>query len=222
MLLIFDWDGTLADSTSKIVRCLSAASEEVGLPLLSARQYQHIIGLALPEAALALYPDYPLALRTTFTQAYSRLFVADQQPIEFFEGVLEQLPLLKADGFKLAIATSKTRRGLNRQLDHFAIHDWFDATRCADETASKPEPLMLNELLVELGVGADQALMVGDTQFDMEMANLAGLRGLAVSYGAHSVEQLTAAKPVAIADDFAEVCDLCQRLLQQRVEVELA
>ncbi len=221
MLVIFDWDGTLADSTGKIVRCLAQASEKVGLPILANDEYANIIGLGLPEAILALYPKVDQPLRTSMQKAYSEYFIGDKEATVFFKGVNNGLRALKQRGFKLAVATGKSRRGLQRVLNEKSLLDFFDATRCADETQSKPSPLMLNEILAELGFKADDAIMVGDTSFDLEMASNAGMRSLAVDYGAHSIEMLRVCKPVGVVSDFDECVDAITKAFNTKI-LELA
>lgn len=205
MLYIFDWDGTLVDSTPKIIRCMSAASVEIGLPLLAEERYSHIIGLGLPEGVQHLYPGADEATHTLLRETYSRLFVADEHKPDFFENVEQHLASLKSAGHKLAVATGKARKGLNRQFDEKNMHGYFDASRCADETRSKPHPLMLNELMAELDAAPSECVMVGDTSFDLEMAANAGMRSVGVSYGAHAVERLFPHKPLVVADHFDQV-----------------
>lgn len=204
MLLIFDWDGTLIDSTAKIVRCMQQAAEEAGVEVLAHEAICQIIGLGLPEAIMALYPAEDAARRETIRQQYVHFFInVDQTPSPFFPGVEETLQQLHGQGHTLAIATGKSRRGLDRVLQQLSLQDFFHATRCADETRSKPHPQMLHELLDYFGRRADAALMVGDTHFDMAMAQEAGMARVAVSYGAHRVEQMLPYEPLACLDDFA-------------------
>lgn len=206
MLYIFDWDGTLVNSVARIVSSLKLAAHELSLPLLSDQQYQEIIGLGLKEAVDHLYPGVDDMLQAAMRDAYSKHFVAaDVAPCPFFEGVTETLQQLLNDGHHLAVATGKSRRGLNRVLVQLDWQDYFHATRCADETASKPHPLMLEQILEQLGYHPDEAVMVGDTAFDLEMAKNAGMRRVGVSYGAHPVSRLAASEPVAIIDNFADL-----------------
>ncbi|UTA46348.1 HAD-IA family hydrolase [Simiduia sp. 21SJ11W-1] len=212
MLVIFDWDGTLSDSTGKIVRCVQAAARATGLPVLPAIEVQQIIGLALEEALHRLYPTVSVAERTRLTRAYVDAFVAaDATPSEFFCGVEAGLQSLRERGLKLAVATGKSRRGLDRVLANLGMTDFFDATRCADETAGKPDPKMLHELLSYFGVPGEAAVMVGDTTYDMAMAQAAGMRRVAVTYGAHSPAQLTPYKPELLADSFADFMGWSER-----------
>jgi len=205
MLVIFDWDGTLANTTHKIVSCLQSASQEVGLPLLTVAEYQQIIGLGLSEAIKTLYPDENEAMQSEMQATYSKHFIADKSEVVFFDGVAQRLADLRALGVSLAVATGKSRKGLNRQLAHFNAEAWFDITRCADETASKPNPKMLHEILAETGLHAKNAIMVGDTSFDLDMANNATMAAIGVSYGAHSIDVLNKSQPLAVVDTFEDV-----------------
>lgn len=206
MLLVFDWDGTLIDSTAKIVRCMQCAAEQVGVPVLSHEAICQIIGLGLPEAIAELYPAHDAATRETVRQQYVHFFISvDQTPSPFFAGVEETLHRLRDDGYTLAVATGKSRRGLDRVLGQLGMASFFHATRCADETRSKPHPQMLHELLAEAGCDVADALMVGDTHFDMAMAQAAGMARVAVSYGAHHPQQLLPYQPLACLDNFAEL-----------------
>ena len=206
MLLIFDWDGTLIDSTAKIVRCMQQAAEQVGVEVLDSPAICQIIGLGLPEAIAALYPDSNAQQREKVREQYVHFFISvDQTPSPFFPGVEETLALLRGDGYALAVATGKSRRGLDRVLEQHNMQDFFHATRCADETRSKPHPQMLHELLTHFRCDPVDALMVGDTHFDMAMAQQAGMASIAVSYGAHRVDQLLPYGPVACLDHFGEL-----------------
>lgn len=191
-LLIFDWDGTLADSVGRIVETMQFAADEVGLAVPGEQAVRDIIGLGLPEAIAALYPDLDdPAVAEALVRAYAAQYIAlEQNPSPLFPGVLDALESLRGAGFLLAVATGKSRRGLDRVLRQHDLLAYFDATRCADETASKPDPLMLWQILAELSVGPDQSVMLGDSQHDLLMAANAGLRGFGVTFGAQSAEHL--------------------------------
>ncbi len=205
MLLIFDWDGTLSDSTSKIIGCMQKAAQNTGVAVLSDETIRNIIGLGLPEAMQRLYPDLSDTEKEQVKQRYIEHFLAeDQQPSPFFDGVLEGLKELRNAGFHMAVATGKSRRGLNRVLQNLKLEHYFDSSRCADETASKPNPLMLNELLSDFNLSADSALMIGDTEYDMEMAQNANMGRVAVSYGAHHIDRMKVYSPVFEAHSFPE------------------
>lgn len=208
MLFIFDWDGTLIDSTSRIVGAMQAAASAVGIEVLDTEVIRNIIGLGLPEAIAQLYPALTVEQRLKLQAAYSQCYVAaDQSPCEWFPGVRETLDHLKRQGFALAVATGKSRRGLHRVLGQLDMLEYFDATRCADETQSKPHPQMLHELLAELGVEAGGAVMIGDTEYDMAMARSAAMPRIAVSYGAHAIERLLSYEPALVVDEFSQLRD---------------
>lgn len=206
MLLIFDWDGTLCDSADKIIYSMQRAAESLGLPVLAAAPIRNIIGLGLPEALASLYPDVEQRDRLALSAEYSRHFVAsDDFPSPLFPSVADTLELLKSHGHTLTVATGKSRKGLNRVLDKSGVSGLFDATRCADETASKPHPLMLFELLEEFDAAPQNAVMVGDTEYDMEMAVRADMPRIAVSYGAHELSRLRAFDPALCIDRLDEM-----------------
>ena len=206
MLLIFDWDGTLLDSTGKIVRCMQSATAERGLDFRSSDQIREIIGLGLPEAIRQLYPGIDHITLEQISRSYSLHFVAaDTVPCAFFEGVMETLLELKARGHQCAVATGKSRKGLNRVLGNLSLEDFFDASRCADETRSKPHPMMLEELLMELDDEVEEAVMIGDTEFDLAMAGNLGMASIAVSYGAHARDRLLKHRPRYCIDHFRDL-----------------
>jgi len=206
MLFIFDWDGTLMDSADRIVAVMHLAVSDRSLPPLTNASILNIIGLGLPEALRVLFPELSQSEVDLLQAAYSRRFVESEElPCLLFPGVPETLEQLRADGNLLAVATGKSRRGLNRILSGLGMSDFFDATRCADETRSKPHPLMLNELLAELAVPVERAVMIGDTEYDMEMAVNAGMARVAVDYGAHAVERLLPYQPGLVVSHFPEL-----------------
>ncbi|HET8711422.1 MAG TPA: HAD-IA family hydrolase [Spongiibacteraceae bacterium] len=203
MLFIFDWDGTLIDSTGHIIGAMQEAARELRLPVLSSASVQNIIGLGLPEAILALYPELDEAARHELKLGYAKHYIAlNEEPPELFAGVADTLDRLKSEGHSLAVATGKNRRGLQRVLGQLDMLDYFHATRCADEAQSKPHPQMLHELLAELAMPAEQAVMIGDTEYDMAMAREAGMARIGVDYGAHEVERLLRYAPDLILSDF--------------------
>lgn len=203
-LIIFDWDGTLCDSVARIAHCIQLAAADNNLTIPSRKDASHIIGLGLPEATRYLFPTLDNQQRTAFTVSYSARFRQhDNDPCDLFDGVLDTLQTLRAEGYLLAVATGKSRAGLNRVLERLGLDTFFHATRCADETLSKPDPLMLHQLLAELSVDPTDALMIGDTEFDLEMARRAGMRSIGLTYGAHSVKRLISCDPVACIDSFS-------------------
>lgn len=206
MLLIFDWDGTILNSLAKISRCMQLAAADVGLPELSEKDVHSIIGLGLPEAVMTLYPESEASTQELLRQRYSHHFIVeDHKPCAFYPGVEETLHTLKSHGHQIAVATGKSRQGLNRVLSGLGWEDFFHASRCADETSSKPNPQMLSELLDETGYAVSDALMVGDTEFDLAMAASLGMRRVGVSYGAHSQQRLNNHDPEAIIDSLDEL-----------------
>jgi phosphoglycolate phosphatase len=198
-LVVFDWDGTLFDSTTLIVRCIQQACLDIGVEVPSDQSAAYVIGLglhdALQHAVPGLSPDrYPeLGLR------YRHHYLARQHELLLFPGTLDMLRALKSRHHLLAIATGKNRRGLDDALTHSQLHGMFDGTRTADETASKPHPRMLQELMAEFGVTPECTLMIGDTTHDLLMAQNAGAPRVAVSYGAHELSAFEAHAPLYVA-----------------------
>jgi len=170
-VIIFDWDGTLSDSLERIVTCLQISADEIGLPVPSAEEGREIVGLGLKEALARLFPgvddDRLDELKASYSRHYVRL---DTAPPPFFDTVRETMDELHSQGYLLAVATGKSRKGLDRVLGNLGMGDYFHATRCADETRSKPHPLMLQELVSHFDVDSSRVCMVGDTEFDMDMA----------------------------------------------------
>ena len=203
-LIIFDWDGTLMDSERKIVRCFQAAADDVGIPRPRAEEVHNIIGLGLQEAFLALYTEQPADLIAAAVERYRQHFLhLDQTDMSLFPGVAQGLAEFRGRGIKLAVATGKARRGLDRVLRETQTGHLFAATRCSDEAISKPHPKMILDLLEMTQVPAHSALMVGDTDFDMEMASRAGVDRVAVTYGVHDRDRLLAHRPLACMNSFA-------------------
>jgi phosphoglycolate phosphatase len=206
-LIVFDWDGTLMDSEAKIVRCMQAAAADVGIPDPGTEAIRNIIGLGLNEAMQVLFPQQTPVHRADLVERYRRHFLElDSTGMPLFPGVAQGLTQLAEQGYLLAIATGKARRGLNRVLDDTGMRHLFISSRCSDEAISKPHPQMLEDILDETGIGAGRTLMVGDTVYDMEMARSAKVAGLAVSYGVHARERLLGCGALACLDSFPEVC----------------
>jgi len=205
-LLIFDWDGTLADSIGRIVTSMQEAAQRAGRAERDDEAIKGIIGLGLPEAILTLYPDMAAEQVIAVRPHYAHTYIAlDAEPSPLFVGVVESLEAFRAQGYRLAVATGKARRGLDRVLKAHGWERFFDVTRAADETASKPDPLMLNQILAHCDMRSEQALMVGDASFDLLMARNAGIDSVAVSYGAQSIERLRDFDPVLEVDHFPEL-----------------
>ncbi|MBN1379655.1 MAG: HAD-IA family hydrolase [Gammaproteobacteria bacterium] len=206
-LLVFDWDGTLMDSAARIVDCLRFAIRQSALPDRTEQQLRHIIGLGLNELVDYLFPEgIDSVKRRTFIDAYRHQFIeANATPAYLFEGVREMLENFSVQGYQLAIATGKSRAGLVRSLRDQSMEALFPVSRCADECRSKPDPAMLNEILSDCDLSASAALMIGDTEFDIEMAQRAGVDAVAVSQGVHSEQQLRQAKPLAILEHIRQL-----------------
>lgn len=205
-LIIFDWDGTLMDSAARIVNCMTAAFLEQELNPPPPERMRAQIGLGLEEAMRALCPDAAPDIRARLMDGYRARFLGDDPtPTPLFAQAEEVVRALHGQGRLLAVATGKSRRGLDRALAQSGLAPFFHATRCADETLSKPNPRMLFELLDELGTRADAALMVGDTEFDLLMAKSAGMPALGVSYGVHDSEQLLACEPLGLIHEIGEL-----------------
>ncbi|AZZ91536.1 HAD family hydrolase [Hahella sp. KA22] len=208
-LLIFDWDGTLADSTSHIVECLEAASNKMQAPFPGREAAKNIIGLGLSEAIIELFGIEDELFVDSFKEAYSAQFLlAEITRSGLYPGVIDMLVGLREAGYLTAIATGKSRRGMDRALKAMEMCAYFDAVRCADETRSKPDPLMLQELLEKFSLQPHEAVMVGDTEYDMEMAMRLGMDRVAMSHGAHQVSRLQKYQPVAVANNVAELQEL--------------
>ncbi|MGI2260756.1 HAD family hydrolase [Shewanella sp. GXUN23E] len=198
-LVIFDWDGTLMNSVPKIVACVQAMATEYQLPVPAETAIRQVIGYSLDEALYRLFGDaiQGAALTAGYRRHYLQL---DASPSPLFDGVEQLLDTINNRGIKMAVATGKGRDGLDRLLTQTRLTSLFAASRCADETASKPDPLMLKQILAELDVPVSSALMVGDALMDLHMANHLGMDAIGVSYGAFTVPQLRSASPKAIID----------------------
>jgi phosphoglycolate phosphatase len=204
-LIVFDWDGTLMDSTATIVKCIQSAAKDLGLTVPSDDAAAHVIGLGLAEAMQAVMPNIDPTLYPRMVERYRYHFLTKDHELVLFKGVPAMLDELSQLGYFLAVATGKSRVGLNRALNAAGLLSTFDATRCADETFSKPHPAMLQELTRELGQDMRRTVMIGDTTHDLLMANNAGAAGIAVEYGAHPVSQLQACRPVFSARNVPEL-----------------
>ena len=211
-LIIFDWDGTLFNSVGQIVASLQFAAQQFQQPLTDAAA-KSIIGLGLPEVMQILFPQVP-HLQQDILQCYADHYVANSKGDAWFDGVAELLADLKQQGIKLAVATGKSRKGLDRVLTQTQSHDLFDITRAASETKSKPHPLMLEEILAEMQVSTDSAIMVGDTSYDLEMAQNLNMPRIGVSYGVHSIDTLQQYQPLAIVHNVQELHVYLKQVLQ--------
>lgn len=209
-LIVFDWDGTLFDSTASIVRCIQAAVRDVGGQPPSDVTAAYVIGLGLAQALAHAAPDVPPERQAELGARYRHHYAQHQNDLSLFAGVLPMLAQLRARQHLLAIATGKSRGGLDQALQSVDLQGVFNASRTADQTAGKPDPLMLHELFAELGVPAQRALMVGDTTHDLLMARHAGCASLGVSYGAHEPEAFDALGPLHVAHSVADLAQWLQ------------
>ncbi len=206
-LVVFDWDGTLFDSTALIARCIQESCRDVGAPVPSHTEASYVIGLGLGEALRHVAPSLDPSRHGELAKRYRHHYLSRQDDLSLFEGALDVLAALKARQHLVAVATGKARRGLDQALAHAELAHMFDATRTADETASKPDPLMLEELMAELGTSPERTLMVGDTTHDLEMARRAAVPSVAVSYGAHQRNAFDDYQPLAVAHSMRELHD---------------
>ena len=206
-LIVFDWDGTLMDSTAHITRSIQAACRDLGLPVPDDISASYVIGLGLREALQIAAPDLSPDDYPRLSERYRFHYLLRDPQIELFVGVPEMLAALRREGYFLAVATGKTRVGLNRALAAVGMTSVFDATRCADETFSKPNPAMLHELTRELGQDLERTVMVGDTTHDLQMAANAGASSVAVTYGAHPADALLGLSPRFCANTVSELSE---------------
>ena len=198
-LIAFDWDGTLFDSTAIITRCIQLAVADVGGQVPTREQASYVIGMALIPALAHAAPDVPREKHALLGERYRHHYFAHQHDISLFEGVLPMLAELKARHHWLTVATGKSRAGLDEALHAVELRRVFDGSRTADETAGKPSPLMLHELMREFGVEPERTLMIGDTTHDLQMAVNAGCASIGVSYGAHEPDAFHALKPLHLS-----------------------
>jgi phosphoglycolate phosphatase len=206
-LICFDWDGTLFDSTALIARCIQAACADIGVPVPSDERASYVIGLGLHDALQHVVPGLPRERYPELGNRYRHHYIARQDELVLFPGTLPMLAALKARNHWLAVATGKSRRGLDEVLQTVQLRGLFDGTRTADETASKPDPRMLHELMREFGNTPDRTLMIGDTTHDLQLAANAGAASVAVSFGAHAPEAFGALGPLHIAHSTADLHD---------------
>jgi len=205
-LLVFDWDGTLVDSEAKIIGAVHCAAADLGLEAPPADEVRNIIGLGLREAIDILFPGRGMDFHRQVAERYRHHFLeALQIPVTLFPGTREVLEELTRQGYLLGVATGKSRAGLAREIELHELSGTFNATRCADEAASKPHPQMLEEIMAELEVNPERTLMVGDTEYDLRMARDAGAHGMAVSYGAHEASRLLEFQPLAVLESLSEL-----------------
>ncbi len=204
-LIVFDWDGTLFDSTALITRCIQSACADLGVAVPSDERASYVIGMGLIEALQHAAPELPRERYQALGARYRHHYVARQHEIVLFAGTIELLRSLKARNHWLGVATGKSRRGLDEALQTVQLKGVFDATRTADETASKPDPQMLLELVAEFGVAPERTLMIGDTTHDLQLAANAGTASVGVSYGAHAPESFAGFATRHVAHSVADL-----------------
>ena len=206
-LIAFDWDGTLFDSTAIIVRCIQAAVRDVGGTVPTDKEAAYVIGMGLMQALAHAAPDVPPEKYTELGNRYRFHYIQHQDDLSLFEGVLPLLNDLRERGHLLAVATGKSRRGLDEALHTVQLKGVFDGSRTADQTAGKPHTLMLQELMAEFDVAPERLLMIGDTTHDLQMAVNAGCASVGVSYGAHEPDAFHALQPLAVVHSVRELHD---------------
>jgi phosphoglycolate phosphatase len=206
-LIVFDWDGTLFDSTALITRCIQSACADVGASVPCDRDASYVIGMGLAEALQHAAPELPRERYRDLAERYRHHYFARQHELVLFDGTLQMLHALKVREHLLGVATGKSRRGLDEALAGTALRGLFDATRTADETASKPDPRMLLELMEEVGITPERTLMIGDTTHDLLLAANAGTASIGVSYGAHDHASFAEFAPRHVAHSVAELTD---------------
>lgn len=204
-LVVFDWDGTLMDSTGGIVRAIQAASRDMGFDVPDDRTAAWVIGLSLDEALARLAPVMTERDRNRYLERYRYHYLSKDAELRLFDGVIPMLEALSEEGVMMAVATGKSRVGLTRALESTGLGHYFAVTRCADETHGKPNPRMLLEIMADLATGPESAVMIGDTTHDLGMAANAGMHGLGVSYGAHPVSDLKTHPHLDIVDSVTEM-----------------
>jgi phosphoglycolate phosphatase len=204
-LIVFDWDGTVMDSTAVIVQSIQQAARDLGLPVPEDAIASHVIGLGLTDALSIAVPGLPKPDYPRLVERYVAHWRMHENDLILFAGMRELLDDLKAQDYRLAVATGKSRAGLDRALAQGGIGHVFDWTRCADETHSKPHPQMLYDLMERLDAEPRRTLMIGDTTHDSQMAHNAGVDALSVTYGAHPREQLETLAPRAVLESVQEL-----------------
>lgn len=199
-LIVFDWDGTLLDSAGAIVRAIQASCIDLDLPVPPDARARHVIGLGLQDALSHAVPELPVEDYPRMVERYRHHYLSRDHELTLFAGAAELVQWLAGAGWSLAVATGKSRKGLDRALAHSGLGAHFQATRCADECFSKPHPAMLEELMETLMVEPDRTLMIGDTTHDLQMAVNAGVHAVGVGYGAHPPDQLSTVNSLACVD----------------------
>ena len=219
-MVVFDWDGTLVDSTRAITEAIRMSAADLGLPVPSRERASHVIGLGLMDAIHYAVPELERARLPEYVERYRHHYLKEDAKLQPFDGIPELLLELNELGVCVAIATGKSRAGLNRALEQNAWGRHFVTTRCADEGAPKPDPWMLTDICAEMGIEPQRSVMIGDTTHDLRMAASAGAPAVAVTYGAHPVEQLLALSPRACVDDVNQLRSWLLPRLQRPVSLK--
>lgn len=209
-LVVFDWDGTVMDSTHSIVVAIQQTCRDLEVTVPTEQQASWVIGLSLTEALQKAIPGLDSSMMNKFIDRYRYHYFSRDTDLRLFAGMRELWERLSGAGVQLAVATGKSRRGLDRGIENHQLGDLLALTRTAEETASKPNPLMLNEIMQELATPPAQVVMVGDTTHDIEMAHYAGVDSIAVSYGAHTQQELSQAKPTKMVKSVSELARLLE------------
>ena len=204
-LIVFDWDGTLVDSANAIVFSIQGAARDLGVTEPSNEEARYVIGLGLSEAIEHLFPNLTSQNFILLSERYRHHYLTQDKKISLYKGASEIIRALHAENFLLAVATGKSRAGLNRAFKSSGLGSFFHASRCADETFSKPHPAMLLELMSQLGVEANRTLMIGDTTHDLQMATNACVSGVGVTYGAHPKENLETLAPLTCVESVTKL-----------------
>ncbi|MCL2829940.1 MAG: HAD-IA family hydrolase [Betaproteobacteria bacterium] len=204
-LLVFDWDGTIFDSAAAIVAAVQAACRDLGLPEVPTEQARHVIGMGLDDAMRYVAPGLPSERYREMAARYRHHYLASDHQLELFAGIEAMIVELASAGFPLAVATGKSRIGLERAFAISGLKPYFRASRCADECFSKPHPQMLESLMEEFDVPSSRTLMIGDTTHDLQMAKNANVASVGVSYGAHPRASLDALMPLECFDSVADL-----------------
>lgn len=203
--VVFDWDGTVMDSAHSIVISMQSACADMGLPVPDAEQARWVIGLSLESALYRAVPTLTAEQLPQFVESFRQHYLQKDGELYLFDGILELFSEIRQHQAEMAVATGKSRKGLDRALERLQLQDHFRVTRCADESVSKPDPAMLLEIMEELSLPPERVLMVGDTTHDLEMAARAGVDSVAVTYGAHDPATLSAARPTAMVSNVVQL-----------------
>ncbi len=204
-LIVFDWDGTVMDSTALIAGSIQVACRDLGLIVPDDETARHVIGLGLDQALRYAVPDLSEQQYPELVERYRYHFLSQDEKIPLFDGARETIVELHEARYQLAVATGKSHAGLNRAMEATDMKRYFHATRTADQTFSKPDPAMLLELMDELGVSVERTLMVGDTTHDVLMAQNAQVDVVAMGHGAHPAVQLQQLNPLALVENFVQL-----------------